>query len=101
MHGRSRWLAGSCRCEKCRHDLCEYAQTRRAVQAVRAGRAPQVRMPATRARRSLDRLRSSGLSLRAIAEQSGVSVGALQHLQQRDRAHVALTTVQRLERCRP
>jgi hypothetical protein len=32
-----------------------------------------------------------------IAERSGVSVGALQHLRQRDRAHVSIVTLQRLD----
>jgi hypothetical protein len=38
--------------------------------------------------------------MRAISELTGVSVGALQHLQQQDRTHVALVTVQRLDAAR-
>lgn len=69
---------------------------RRAVAAVRAGRRPELSVAPRMARVHLAKLRARGLSLRAIAELSGVSIGALQHLQQRDRRHVALTTAQRL-----
>ena len=68
---------------------------RRAVAAVRAGRAPEVRVDAGAARRRLARLRVT-MSLREISERTGVSVGALQHLQQGDRRQVALVTQQRL-----
>jgi hypothetical protein len=70
------------------------------VAAVAAGRAPQVRVSARAARRQLSRLRASGLSLRAVSERTGVSVGALQHLQQRDRKRVSLSTLQRLQAVR-
>jgi hypothetical protein len=49
---------------------------RRAV-AVRAGRAPELRVPAGPARRRLEELRARGLSIRAISELTGVSVAAL------------------------
>jgi hypothetical protein len=65
--------------------------------AVGAGRAPELRVPAAPARRRLEDLRARGLSMRAISNLSGVSVGALQHLWQRDRRHVALVTRQRLD----
>jgi hypothetical protein len=81
--------------------LLEYSRMRRALEAVKAGRALELRVPATTARRRLTMLRNAGLSIRAIAELSGVSVGPLQHLQQRDRRHVAIITEQRLEACRP
>jgi hypothetical protein len=55
-----------------------------------------MRVPPAIARRQLNRLRARGLSIRAISDLSGVSVGALQHLVQRDRRHVALSTQQRL-----
>ena len=99
-HGRSRWLAG-CRCDECHAGLVADAKLRRAVAAVHAGRAPEIRVAPAKARRQLARLRARGLSIRAIAEATGVSVGALQHLWQRDRRHVALTTEQRLLGYRP
>ena len=89
------WTSG-CRCGECRRRLREGAKVRHAVAAVRRGQAPGTRVPPDRARRQLDRLRAAGLSMRAISARTGVSVGALQHLQQRDRRHVALTTQQRL-----
>ena len=55
-----------------------------------------MRVPPGLARAQLTRLRARGLSIRAISELSGVSIGALQHLARRDRRHVALSTQQRL-----
>lgn len=69
---------------------------RRAVAAVRAGRQPEMRVSPVASRRRLEHLRAEGLSIRRIAELSGVPVGTLQHLARADRAHVALTTQQRL-----
>jgi hypothetical protein len=70
---------------------------RRAVAAVRAGRPPETRVDPGPARRRLEQLRARGLSIRVISELSGVSIGALQHLQQRNRRHVSIVTVQRLD----
>jgi IS30 family transposase len=74
---------------------------RRAVQAVKAGREPEWRVPAAKSRRRLERLRAAGLSVPAIAELSGVGYGTLKHLVRRDRNHVTVTTEARLEACRP
>lgn len=69
---------------------------RRALAAVRRGVQPEMRVPAGPSRRRLGKLRARGLSLRAVAELTGVSVGALQHIQQ-GRSRVSLVTAQRLE----
>lgn len=89
------WTSG-CRCSCCHGRLLESARLRRAVAAVRAGRQPELRVDARRARRQLARLRARGLSVRQVAELSGVSVGTLQHLAVADRAHVTMTTERRL-----
>lgn len=64
----------------------------------RVSRPPDRVVPAApRCGSRLEELRSRGLRIRAISELTGVSVGALQHLWQRDCRRVALTTKQRLD----
>jgi hypothetical protein len=69
---------------------------RRAVTAVRSGRAPEQRVSPTQARRDLGRLRKSGLSVRAISELTGIPQPTLWHVARRDRAKVSVVTAQRL-----